>query len=235
MESINKPWYLRWWGITILSFLFVFIVLGSCFVFMVFYIAKNPQANNVTISETDKTALTEKTKLIEGSNNYFLGKENGAQVVIVEFADFACVHCKNEYPILRQLSIKYKDQIKIIFRDYPSIAEYSVDLANAARCAGEQGLFWPMHDKLFDNQGVSDAATIKNLASGFGVDTEKFNTCFDSQKENPQVYLNLKDGKTLNVQGTPTFFINGYQVSGEIPYDDFVNAIDGILKQLYQN
>ncbi len=232
MESINKPWYRRWWGIMILSLLFIFIVLGSCFAFMVSYIANHPSKDigSSALTEEERAALALKTKLIEGAGNYFLGKENGAEVTIVEFADFACIHCQNEYPVLMKLSIKYKDRIKIIFRDYPSIAEYSVDLASAARCAGEQGLFWPMHDKLFENQGVSDAAGIKNLATDLGVDAEKFNACFDSQKEHPRVYLNLKDGQALNVQGTPTFFINNVQVSGEVPYETFVKAIDGIIK-----
>jgi len=54
---------------------------------------------------------------------------------------------------IREISLNYKDKIKYIYRDLP-ILENSEYLSMSARCAGEQGLFWLMHDKLFQNQNL---------------------------------------------------------------------------------
>lgn len=155
--------------------------------------------------------------LIEGKNNYSLG-DSEPQVTIVEFSDFACPFCLASFPALREISVKYQDKVKVIFRDWPG-HDYSLSLAQAAYCAGEQGKFWEMHDKLFQNQSDtfgSDKNQLAILAQQLGIYNAQFQACFDSQKYLPQIRANYVDSQTLGVTGTPTWFINGRKVEGQL-------------------
>ena len=137
--------------------------------------------------------------------------------------------CKESFPKIREISTKYKDDVKIIFRDFPVVTEYSIDLAMASRCAGEQGLFWVMHDKLFLNQGISQKNEIFELAKQIGADVGKFQNCFDNQKYSEDIYQDIKDGEALELEGTPTWFINGNKISGNIPYNIFIQIVEELL------
>ena len=158
-------------------------------------------------------------------DSYWLGSDK-PKVTIIEFGDFACPHCEEAFPTIREISVKYKDDIKFIWRDYPVVADYSALLALSARCAGEQGLFWPMHDKLFQNQGVSTADQLSILANQIGADLTRYNDCVNKQKYLAQIQKDLTDGQSFEISGTPTYFINGYKVEGNMPYDMFVKIID---------
>lgn len=229
MEEQNKPeksWYRKWWGVLIVIVLFLFVVSGSAFGFLVYGIVQN-KTNLPKIS--DEIISPEQNRIISGLNNYFLGPKDSALITIVEFADFACPHCKLSAPILRKLSYKYKDKVKIIFRDYPITTEYSLNLALAGRCAGEQGFFWLMHDELFKSQAEAKISDLKALAATLGVDTAKFNTCYDKQKYNSQIAKDYSDGQSLNIIGTPTFFINGHVLAGDIPEETWDVIILKIL------
>ncbi len=226
-NKTEKSWYQKWWGILAIIILFIFLLFGSAFAFLVNSIAKDPAYKLPKIS--NEVIPPDQLKLITGSNNYFLGPKDKAPITVVEFADFSCPHCKLSAPLIRKLSYKYKDKVKIIFRDYPVISEYSLNLALAGRCAGEQGFFWLMHDKLFSSQGKDEIADLKTLAAGLGVDTTRFNTCFDKQKYNTQIAKDYSDGQSLGVVGTPTFFINGHLIEGDLPENVWEAVIQKVL------
>ncbi|MBU4216744.1 DsbA family protein [Candidatus Parcubacteria bacterium] len=221
---MNKPWHKKWWGILLIALLTIALMLLSAFGFLLIDITKQTQ------TQAGKSAFVAKTipKEILGEDNYWIGSAN-PKITLVEFADFACPHCANTFPVMRELSIKYKKDIKIIFRDFPVITETSGDLALAARCAGEQGFFWVMHDKLFLNQGISTGDQLKELAKQTGVNMDKFNTCFDGKKYLSKIQKDLTDGNNLGVTGTPTWFINGQKVAGDIPLSGFEQIIKEIL------
>lgn len=228
MEEANKPkWYKRWWGVIIIIVILLFLTFSFFFAFSVLRIIKEVKDSP---SSPVVYGLDEQRKgLIEGESPYWLGTD-GAKVTIVEFGDYACSVCKKSFPKVRELGIKYKDKIKYIFRDYPVVTEQSLDLAMAANCAGEQGLFWVAHDKLFINQGVNEKDDIKALASQIGIDKAKFDNCFDNQKYLAQIKKDAADAERLEVEGTPTFFINGQKISGDIPYELLENIIIEISK-----
>lgn len=164
--------------------------------------------------------------LIEGTNNHSFGSSN-PQVTIVEFSDFACPFCKASFPALREISVKYQDKVKIIFRDWPG-HDFSIQLALGAYCAGEQGKFWEMHDKLFQSQADtfgSDKNQLAILAQQLGIYNEQFQTCFDNQKYLPQIRQNFTDSEKLGVRGTPTWFINGEKVEGQVSSADLERLI----------
>jgi protein-disulfide isomerase len=167
-------------------------------------------------------------KLIEGQGNYWLGSAN-PKLTIVEFGDFDCPYCENSYSKIREISVKYKDSVKIIYRDFPN-HENSTMKAMSARCAGEQGLFWPMHDKLFQNQAFATNEEILSLALLVGADSKRFTDCMATNKHLPTLQKDYLDAETLGVKGTPVWYFNGYRIEGDIPYDSFIKIVEEMIK-----
>ncbi|MCU0679304.1 MAG: DsbA family protein [Planctomycetes bacterium] len=233
MEFIKKRWYFKWWGIAILLFILLFLIF---FVASAFYIADTIKKGNfgqtdINNIDTGANLTDEEKKLIEGDGtNYWLGS-SAAKVHIIQFADFGCAYCAASFPVLREIGLKYKNEVKIVFRDYPVVTQESVNLALAARCAGEQGMFWPMHDKLYIKQGVTSAQGLADLARQIGADINRFTACFESEKYLKEVEKDLIDGQRLEIAGTPAWFINGYRIEGNIPYAAFAEILDKLLGQ----
>lgn len=165
----------------------------------------------------------------EGDGSSYWTGSASPKVVIVEFADYNCPLCKNSYTKIREIGLKYKKDVKIIHRDLP-ILENSLELSLAGRCAGEQGLFWLMHDKLFQNQGKFTIDQLPELANQIGADKARFNQCLSDQKYLPQIKKDFSDAENFGITGTPTWFINGYKVEGDIPYNLFIQIVENLLK-----
>ncbi len=232
MINITKPFYKTWWGAGILFFSAIILFLSAVGIF--YFIGTVKNAKNELSQAAPKLSgpiyQAAAGDLPAGqAGHYWLGMDK-AKITIVEFGDFACPVCEKAFPTIREIGLKYKNDIKFIWRDYPVVQDYSTLLALSARCAGEQGLFWPMHDKLFQNQGVDTANQLSALANQIGADLARFNDCLNQQKYLPQIQKDLSDGQTFGNNGTPTWFINGYKVEGDIPYDIFVKIIEGLKK-----
>jgi protein-disulfide isomerase len=224
----RKPWYKKWWALTLLVLFILFLFMLSVIGFFVYDILKN----DYLLNDPRVSVPTENlNQYIYGTDdNYWTGTKQ-PKITIVEFSDFACPYCKETFPKIREISKKYQNEVKVIFRDYPIVSEYSDDLALAGRCAGEQGLFWVMHDKLFLNQGINEIDALFNLAGQIGADQTKFEKCFNDEKYIASIQKDYDDGIALNITGTPTWFINGVRIEGNIPYDIFINIIEDILKE----
>lgn len=224
----KKHWYTRWWGILIIILLALIIIFITITVLYTIDIIIENKSEEWGKSASSKTY---DATVVYGNNSYWLGTDN-PEITIVEFGDYACPYCKQSFSTIRELSHKYKDQIKIIYRDFPVVTNYSTDLAMAARCSGEQGLFWPMHDKLFINQGkVSGKTEILNLANQLSLDMSKFTKCLESKKYLKDIQKDYTDGQTMSITGTPTWIIDGTKISGDIPYDMFVSFIENLLSE----
>ena len=224
-------WYKKWWGILLIIIIgFILAVLTAIIIFLTANIKKimnqpsDPGANIESVGLDPRT-----TALITGGDkNYWIGAAD-PKVTIVEFGDFACLYCQKSFSTIREIGLKYPNHVKIIFRDYPIISEYSAALALAARCAGEQGLFWVMHDKLFLNQDVTKPADIAELAKQIGADVNRFNYCVEHNRYLSSVQKDFADGRELDITGTPAWFINGYKVEGDIPPDIFMQIIEKLI------
>lgn len=221
----KKRWYRRWWAIILWLFLLLIIVIVSILGWQTWYYyrliksgqlttGQNNNQNNVATSTVDLTALRQQLEL---SSAPYWGNPQ-AKVVVVEFGDFECPYCLQEFPIIRQIMYKYQAQVKFIWRDFPISENHpqAIVSAKAAHCADEQGKFWQMHDKLFINQANLEVAALKEYAKQLNLDMVKFNQCLDSEKYKNQITLDYAEGLKFGVPGTPTFFINGQKVPGVI-------------------
>jgi protein-disulfide isomerase len=222
LVTVKRPWYKKWWLILILIFLLYFFGMLAA---MLFNIKKKEPTNLLNF-------VKEEEVLLNSQDDPQIGNKN-AKVRIVEFGDFQCPYCREAFPTVREIISKYQDRIHFIYRDFPVADQHPVaaKAAEAGQCANEQGKFWEFHDKIFINQGELSLDNLSVFASAAGLESEKFNQCLRSGKYASEVLQDLLDGKKLGVKGTPTFFINGYRVSGVIPREMFINLIKQGLKE----
>lgn len=189
-----------------------------------------PESPDTSPRTTRADYTAERRALIEGTNNPYIGASQ-PKVTIVEFGDFACPFCLASFPAVREIGLKYKDSVKIIFRNWPG-HEHSVNLAVGAQCAGEQGKFWEMHDKLFQSQSDtfgSDKNDLARLAQQLGIYNEQFQKCFDGQTYLARIKSDFIDSETLGVTGTPTWFVNGVKYSGQLNAPELEEIISSAL------
>lgn len=159
-----------------------------------------------------------------------------APVTIVEFSDYQCPFCTRFYQTEKQIDEQYvkTGKVKFVYRDFPlSFHQNAQKAAEAAECAGEQGKYWEMHDKLFDNSQADgtglNTADLKKYAVDLSLDTTKFNTCLDTGAMAKEVQKDFNDGQAAGIQGTPGFFVNGVPISGAQPFSAFQQVIDAQL------
>ena len=155
-----------------------------------------------------------------------------APVTIVEFSDFQCPYCKLSVPTIKEILAKYPDKVRVVYRDYPGPNHpHAQQAAEAAQCAGDQGKFWEYHDSLFDHQTQGTGWNFTELAKEIELNQDAFVTCLNTGRYREEVEKDLRDGFTLGVSSTPTFFINGRPLVGTQPFAEFQAVIDRLLKQ----
>jgi protein-disulfide isomerase len=159
-----------------------------------------------------------------------------APVMLVEYSDFQCPACGAYYPVVKRVHEEYGDSIAIVYRNFPltSIHKNALRGAYAAESAGEQGKFWEMHDMLFEKQTEwSESADpqkfLNEYAVALGLDSERFKKDMDSQKIKDKVFADAASAEKFEVNGTPTFFLNGKKLASPRGFDDFKSIIDEAL------
>lgn len=156
-----------------------------------------------------------------------------APVAIIEFSDFQCPFCRRSESTFAALREKYGDKISLVYMDFPlDFHPNALNAASAARCAGEQNKFWEYHDALFADQSKLGAADLKASAKRLGLNMDQFNACFDGAKYQKQIHADMDQGDDLGVTGTPTFFVNGRRLVGDLPVQQFEDVIaDELARQ----
>ncbi|HEV3330013.1 MAG TPA: DsbA family protein [Bryobacteraceae bacterium] len=147
----------------------------------------------------------------------------GATVVIVAFSDFECPYCAKEAKTLRDnLLSTYPTQVHVYFKQFPltSIHPWSKAAAIASRCVYRQNKdeFWKYHDWIFQNQMEIDPDNLKQKVLGWAqdektIDTLQLTSCMDSRATEAEVDKDIAEGHALNVDSTPTLFINGRRLN----------------------
>ncbi len=135
---------------------------------------------------------------------------NMAAVTIVEFSDYECPHCGHAMPILRQVERDFEGRVRVVHMNFPlSGHTHAMAAARAALAAGRQGKFWELHDLLFANQHALEPSDIDRYAQQVGLDMTRFHADVTSPDIEAQIQATRHEGERLNIQGTPSIFING--------------------------
>jgi protein-disulfide isomerase len=161
-----------------------------------------------------------------------VGAKN-APLTIVEWSDFQCPYCGKMFPVLKQVEDEYKGKVRIVFKNEPlPFHQNARPAAEAALAAGAQGKFWEMHDLLFTHQTQLDRASLEGYAQQIGLNLAKFKADLDSNAYEKAISEDSAQGLALGANGTPTFFINGRQVVGFMPFEQFKGILDEELGKI---
>lgn len=168
-----------------------------------------------------------------------------APVTIVEFSDFQCPFCRRHFrAAMPKLIDDYVEPgtVRYVVRDFPLevIHPAAFGAAVAARCAGEQGSYWAMHDRLFEMQETLPDRNWVGHAEGLGLDTARFRSCLDNEAVAAAVRRDQSEAANAGATGTPTFFVGRSRpgestirasrvIRGAQPYRVFEQAIEAVL------
>jgi protein-disulfide isomerase len=156
-----------------------------------------------------------------------------AAVTIVEFSDFQCPYCRSVAPTLRRIRSEYGDRVRFVFKHFPlPIHKDASKAAEAAACAEEQGRFWEMHDRLFAHARNLDLDVFFQDARDIGLDEAQFSECMLKHQRMDRWQADVAAGKSYGVSGTPTFFVNGIQLTGSVSFEEFAGVINEELERL---
>jgi len=154
-----------------------------------------------------------------------------APVTLVVFSDFQCPYCGKVEPALTEVEKAYGDKVRVVWKHQPlPMHPQAIPAAEAAEAAREQGKFWPMHDKLFENQRQLSDAVYAQLARDVGLDVAKFDAARKSGRGRARIQEDQAIAGRVGVDGTPTLFVNGERVVGAVPFETLKAAIDRQLQ-----
>jgi protein-disulfide isomerase len=173
---------------------------------------------------------------IAPANDAMVLGDPDAPVTIVEFSDYQCPYCASYVAnTWSQIRSEFIDtgRVRYVFKDYPlsGLHPRAPQAHAAARCAGDQGAYWGMHDRLFRDQSEwgsgSDPGTVfEGFAADLGLEANSFQTCLESGTWDDAVDGDVAEGASLGVRGTPTFFVNGYPLVGARPFELFEQVVE---------
>ncbi len=171
-----------------------------------------------------------------------LGKGD-APLTLVEFSDYQCPYsgrfAETTLPTLKRDYVE-GGRLRYVFHDFPldRLHPQARKAAEAARCAGEQGRYWEMHDVLFQHQQGLQSEQLRDYAEQLGLDGTAFAACLDSGKYQAVVQREYTEGLALGVRGTSSFVlgktradntVEGVLFTGARPLDEFRQAMDRLL------
>lgn len=150
-----------------------------------------------------------------------------AKVTIVVFSDFQCPYCREFAKTIREaLPQKYPKDVRVIFEDFPIevIHKWARAAAEAAHCLGNQNpaAFWAFHDWIFQHQQEVDPGNLREkslqIAKEQNLDLPAVGSCIDTHATAQEVNRSLQAGRALEIQQTPTIFVNGRTISGAVAW-----------------
>ncbi len=164
-----------------------------------------------------------------------------APVTLIEYSDFTCGYCvkffRETWPSLQEKYVK-TGKVRLLYRDYPRDPEGpAMTAAIAARCAGEQGHYWEMHDRLFG--GRIEVDTLSGYAKAIGLDQAAFAACLRDAPHREAILQDKEDGQFVGFVGTPGFILlrtdragkdKPIGLPGAFPLDVFEQEIDQLLQ-----
>ena len=157
-----------------------------------------------------------------------------APLTVVEFGDFECPVCGRGEAAAREVRTQYARQIRFVFRQFPleRIHPFAEKAAEASECAGQQGKFWEMIEKIYSRQFDLGIEGLERDAAELGLDQPRFNQCLASGATAGRVRQDVEDGRALGVRATPTFFSGQKMIEGVMTAAQFSQLVAAQLADL---
>ena len=155
-----------------------------------------------------------------------------APIALVEYGDYECPYCGEAYPIVKAIQERLDDRLCFAFRNFPLVNSHphAEHAAETAEAAGAQGRFWKMHDLLYENQNALEDEDLAGYASALGLDAERLMREVEAGAHAARIREDFRSGARHDVNGTPSFFINGVRYDGRTDVAGLLSALTGELK-----
>lgn len=166
------------------------------------------------------------------NRDHVIGSPNST-IVLVEYGDYQCPFCRKAYQMVKELHKELGNNLKFVFRNFPltELHAHAYHAALAAEAAATQDKFWEMHDLLFENQDALDDASLLRCAGDLELDIPRFEKDFGSEKCRAKVEQDYESGLHYQVEGTPTFFVNGELYQGNFMSPDFADYLRSFITE----
>ena len=137
-----------------------------------------------------------------------------APVTIVEFSDFACPYCQAMRPELERFVLENPSRVKLVYKPFP-IASHprAQEAALAAEWARDRGLFWKMHDELFDNPKALADDDLAHYATKIGGDADDLRSALEQGRNKARIAASQAEARAAGLPGTPTLYLNGRRLT----------------------
>jgi protein-disulfide isomerase len=151
-----------------------------------------------------------------------------APVILLEYGDYECPHCGKAYVTIKTIRDYFGDQLRFAFRNFPltQVHPHAQHAAEAAEAAGAQGMFWEMHDMLYENQDALDDPSLREYALFLELDMDRFDFEMMEHVHAKRVREDFMSGVMSGVNGTPTFYLNGIRYDGSSNEGSLMAAIE---------
>jgi len=204
--------------------------------------ANQPAAGNGATADVSSTASLASLMALE-PRDAILGNAS-ASVTLIEYGDYQCPFCGEFFSETQaQIVANYVNtgKVRMIFRNFAFLGPESDATANAALCAEDQNQFWPYHDALYsakvgddegggsENDGFFTTAELLSLGQKLNLNMAAFTSCVNGNAHANEADQARVAASAAGVNSTPTFLLNGKEISGAQPYSVFQSAIDSAL------
>jgi NhaA family Na+:H+ antiporter len=156
------------------------------------------------------------------------GHADNGVVRVVSYSDFLCPYCRRFRKVLMNLRQAFGERIEYVFRHFPNERAHpgATFAARAAEAAGQQGKFWEMHDRLFDEKPPFGEARIREIARELGLDMDRFERDLAAEETLARVEDDLDEARRNGVHGTPTIFVDGVRYDGAWDFFSMADAFE---------
>lgn len=214
----NQLTLLIWTVVAVVALIAVFIGIDSA----------SKQKSPTTAQNGTLDAVTE--------SDHVKGGNFSSPVTLVEYSDFQCPACAVYYPITKKLLEANGAKVQFVYRYFPleGIHPNALGAAKTAEAAGKQNKFWEMHDLLFERQKKwSSEKNVRDVmvryAGELGLNVDQFIADYENVETKTRIDIDVQSGKRVELEGTPTFFINGTKIDNPVSYDEFQKLIDNVV------
>ncbi len=194
------------------------------------FVLSRPRVSSIPVDVTIQPSDT------AGFRGYVKGSDS-APVEITEYADYQCPFCQT-FATLQMPDIEKRlintGRVRWRYRDFPLQQHSFARLAaHAAACADEQGKYWPMHDRIYQDQPQWSAAgdagdNFRDYAGAVGLDVGRYDECMETGKFAGRIQASVQEGSRVGVSSTPTLLVGDRLYQGRIDFDAIRRLVDSL-------
>lgn len=239
-----------------LSIILIFLALAGIIALGFLFLRNNNNLSNLVNSNNEIDELKDinsdslnsqevfqKISAINETDHYLGNLDAPVQMIV--YSDFDCPFCARFTETVEKVKTEFsEDEVVIAFRHY-SLASHTnaLETALASECAAEQGAFWKMYERLYEDYqiGSMTSSEYNKDAAELNLDLAVFDQCLSQEKYKDKIQTQMIEAKNFGVSGTPTIFINQEILPGAYPFEDFLGAdgneegVESVIKKYLNN